>query len=136
MSKKNKQPKKPVAATRTAARPFVDYDYIHKLSPEEKVFLNKFTNEYYYEDFRKGTALHSETQKAAITTDNNRRRRSIEAKQRHIDPSIDLAYLKPATSPEEAIIAAIDAKSVMKKIEKLRENQPPRKTFTKEIKEF
>ena len=35
-----------------SVRDFMDWDYLESLSPSEKEFLNKFSNEYYSADFR------------------------------------------------------------------------------------
>jgi len=43
------------------ARPFIDQDYIHKLSFSERAWLSKFNNEYYGNHIKKGdlTAFHN-----------------------------------------------------------------------------
>lgn len=65
------------ACIKYAARDFVDFDYIAKLSPEEKDWLNKFSDEYYQASFKKGEQpLHKtpEERRAVYATDNARRR--------------------------------------------------------------
>lgn len=54
----------------------VDYDYTAKLNAEELVFLEKFTDEYYRDDFR-GERLHSDEGKSACYAANNAAKRDL-----------------------------------------------------------
>lgn len=60
----------------------IDYDYIHKLSNEEKEWLNRFTEEYINAEFRhSGEKLHNTAElKKSCYDKNNARNRCIYTK--------------------------------------------------------
>lgn len=64
---------------RRRVRDFVDYDYVNSLSPEEKVWLDKFSREYYLASLDKdGKDIHTpDKYSKALYNANNARNRDI-----------------------------------------------------------
>jgi hypothetical protein len=61
--------------TRKSARPFVDMDYVDKLPPEARAWLERFSREYYQCNIRKGEDnLHAsdELRRDCYSTNNAR----------------------------------------------------------------
>lgn len=55
-------------------RELIDYDYINKLSPEEKKWLDKFTSEYVITNFKDTEApFHNEKERKELYKSNNKR---------------------------------------------------------------
>jgi hypothetical protein len=66
--------------TRKNAREFVDFDYVEKLSDEEREFLERFSREFYQGGPRKGdpNAVHAtDEQRKATYRANNERNRDV-----------------------------------------------------------
>jgi len=59
-------------------RELIDYDYVNKLSPEDKKWLNDFTTEYTINYFEKDKEhLHSKEQELELYRSNNRRNNDV-----------------------------------------------------------
>ena len=89
-SKKNPRDKKPFAALDISRNPrsrweYMDQDYIDKLSPEDKDWLNKFQEEWLHACFKKEDNLHTtDEQKREIYNRNNARNRDVLSNSRNI----------------------------------------------------
>lgn len=59
------------------AREFVDYDYLDKLSPEEREWLDRFSREYYHNNFAAEPNAHPPTDKLKLYAADHARRRDI-----------------------------------------------------------
>ena len=98
-------------------RDVIDFDYIDKLSEEEKAFLDKFSTEYYTADFRptktRRTPLHKgkKARRKIYKTNNDRNSDTTSYLWNYgaLGSYEDLtdSDLK-SRSPEEALIAVID----------------------------
>jgi len=98
--------RKCVHSTRVASKEYVDYDYLNSLSKEEKAFLKKFTEEYYFDQFSKDTKhLHDKEQIKELRQENELRRRGYLSADAQ-----PLEYIenKKRLSPEDDIIEYID----------------------------
>lgn len=63
---------------RRHVRDFVDFDYLKKLSPEEMLWLEKFSNEFYRAHFRKDVDhVHNDDARQQLYQTNNERHRDI-----------------------------------------------------------
>lgn len=99
--------------TRYAAKPHMDYDYLHKLNPEELAFLDKFNQEHYLDSFGKVVDLKSskklskpiQERKKKAHDDSNSRRRCLILK--HAVPLADYKYHN-TENPIDAWIEKID----------------------------
>ncbi len=94
----------PTQATGSAALPYLDYDYINKLSKEEKEWLYKFNGEYYM-DIKKGKTLHPKDMWVRLYSNNNARRRCYNLTSGVPIPT-NPKFSTP--SPEDALIEVID----------------------------
>lgn len=103
---------------------YVDYDYISKLDPKAKAWLDKFTEETYRAYFNddKPKHLHKKKARKAIYNANNARNRCIYSRARgkkQLDFGDDAAFdamesKNNLTNPEDAIISYIDLKKRLK----------------------
>jgi hypothetical protein len=94
---------KAVRASASAARSYVDYDYLSKLDAKEKAFLHLFTKDHYYGQTAKVFKITKKERRVIYTADHSRRR------------CVDLTMTTPLTeratpNPEDGLIALIDAK--------------------------
>ncbi len=122
---------------------FIDYDYLSKLSPKDKVWLEQFTKEYYHNTFNHKEPIHNLEQAVDFTTqtgkkknstlkqqlmrEDNIRRRDIMQKSGRInlfnDQSIN--YLLPeSTNIEDLLIDYLDnnlkySKEIRQNVDKL-----------------
>lgn len=96
----------------------IDYDYISKLNPKEKEFLNKFTEEYINASFKKGKRSLNKNKKE-IYNKNNARNRCVYTKLKAYD---NLTYiediktemdLKTTENFEDDLNTLIDVKNVL-----------------------
>jgi len=62
---------------RKPVREFTDYDYLDKLSPEEREWLNKFSLEYYQAALGGKKTLHPKAKHKSCYDANNARNRDI-----------------------------------------------------------
>lgn len=98
----------------------MDFDYIAKLSPEELEFLNKFSDEYYNNHFRRdGTDLHDDEQRRACYRTDYRRQQDQWNKLKRM-PNDYTAYIADETPPsideksalEDSLAEVIDGKKL------------------------
>lgn len=122
MTKKKKLHGLSKRSTYKKAREFVDYDYIGKLNDAEKLWLNKFSEEFYQGKFGKEeTRLNKGEHRSECYRANNARERDVWTKSDRlpnditdyivdeIPPSVDAkTAAEDAAGPEDAIIEAID----------------------------
>lgn len=87
-----------------SSRGLLDYDYIHKLSPEDHSWLNKFTKEYYLNMFFKRPLHRTKKLRLTVYDSANARRRTIEASDCIRITEVDFG----TPSPEDALIEALD----------------------------
>jgi hypothetical protein len=126
--------------TRARLKWALDYDYLGKLSPEQKAWMEKFNDEYYRSEFS-DEPLHNEAQRLSISRANNANERDIfvihPSKVSQLRDSIpnhrpsikcrfyfESDYILESVSPEDLLIEFIDenrraAKSHIKKIPKI-----------------
>lgn len=93
----------------------IDYDYLDKLSPEEKQWLNKFTDEYVNGNFnRENTRSNLQKGRAPIKDSddrNNARNRDVMTRQQARKSTVYLEDIKLKTqNPENQIHARIELK--------------------------
>lgn len=92
-------------ATRKPARDFVDFDYVDKLSEEEKDWLNRFSAEYYQNSLSKKDrkALHrtSDLRKAVYSGENARNRDAWNKWERLSPDIIELIVAEDQEAPDE-----------------------------------
>lgn len=67
---------------RPSLREYVDFDYINKLSDEEKAWLDEFSRGYYMADLKKSTIFTDPEEKKELFRANNARTRDVYNKQR------------------------------------------------------
>lgn len=92
----------------------MDYDYLDKLSPEEREWLGKFNREYYLNQFdrTKKNLHHTKRLKLEVYDNDRARRRVIDAGYTFPVPSSE-SFGTP--SPEDAIIEVLDEAKNKKK---------------------
>jgi hypothetical protein len=76
--------------TRKASRDFVDFDYVHKLTPQDADWLSKFSQEYYQGDYvDDADNVHPPTFKLRLyAADNSVRHRVDLSTEILIDPQL------------------------------------------------
>jgi hypothetical protein len=93
-----------MAGSAKASRQFKDFDYMHKLDPESRAWLEQFSNEFYNNYFL-DSPIHTNTKlKLEVFDQDNSRRRTVEANLLPSTLPTDVAH----TSPEDALIEMID----------------------------
>lgn len=90
-----------------ANKQHIDYDYFDKLNPEEKAWLNRFT-QYYYED--RSATVHrleiTKNQRQTAHDKNNTARRAVDVTD--INECRPMPTQMSTPSPEDAYIEIID----------------------------
>lgn len=110
----------------------IDYDYLDKLTPKEKLWLSNFTEEYISGNFKhRGKPLHiTQKEKKECYDRNNARNRDTYTKARlgaGLD-KIEEAVMITEGNPEEAQVMLIDMLDEIKKTKLLKaENYRPTK---------
>ncbi len=129
--KKNKYPALKKNLNTKIRQDLIDYDYLTKLSPEEKEWLNKFTEEYVSASFKKNKKtgryvgnLHKNKQQRKDCYDrNNARNRDMFAISKTMNKldgdEVLVDYLEDASFEdpgivEDQVIEAIDARKKIK----------------------
>lgn len=121
-----------------AAQQYVDIDYVSQLNDSEKQWLSTFNEEYYNntlnKDWRKN--LHYKEHKKSIFDKTNARNRDIMNKRYRMDDeenyimdNNDTEY----TSPESAMIEAIDKKEDIEHFVKKARRKGTDEKFTKKL---
>jgi len=95
---------KRLKSTKAAAKEYIDFDYLDKLSPAEREWHNKFVKEYYHNDIAKVHTLHPKKDFKKLYNNDHARRRELSKYNTPVILSPN--YSQP--SPEDAIIEAID----------------------------
>jgi hypothetical protein len=122
-----------------AVQQFFDYDYLNQLTEEEKNWLSQFTDEYYNNtlnhDWRKN--FHYKEQKKSIYDATNARNRDMYNKRyKYNETLIGVAIpddYHTFTSPEDAILDAIDLEEKIKKFREAAEKAQTAREFTNKL---
>lgn len=62
---------------RSHAKEFVDYDYVDKLSDDERAWLSQFSREYYQSVFPQEGAMHDKDERKKVYARDNAARRDM-----------------------------------------------------------
>lgn len=93
----------------------MDYDYLHKLSAEEKKWLQQFNDEYYLGNFAKPRPLHKKKKQIEeIKEDRYARDSNVPIQLSERAYPEDPHHLSQ-TSPEDAYIEYLDSRNKKKK---------------------